>query len=99
MRYLVERSAEGKFRSSRVLNQDSQVQLRQLQALRGFSNRARNQLQTFFAAASTERSRMQHQKLGVQGQSALQFATKRDHRFAMELRRRAGQVHQVAAMD
>ena len=78
---------------------EPQVEALKLQSRSSLGDRARHQIQSFFAAAPAKRSGVHHQKLRIQSQASFQLSAKSFHRLAVKLRSHAGQVDQVSGVN
>src|SRR5579864_132710 len=99
MPHLIKRSSKRKLRTSGVLNEHAKVGVLQFQTFGSFGYRVRDKFQALFTAASAKGAGVQNQKLRAKRQRAFQFSAKSLDGLAMKLRRRAGQVDQITAMD
>ncbi len=97
--HLFESAAQRIFRARGIFNQNRQPAVGKLESAARFSNVSGCARQSFFAARSPKRSRMQDHIVRAQRQSPLQFASECLNRFFQEWRVRPCQINQVVRMN
>src|SRR5580704_2575505 len=96
---LLEASAQRKFSSGGVFDEDGETTLGEVEARRSGVDRRRRSPQSLFAIGAAKRSRMQHQVIGAECERPVDLAAKSFNRFLEKQRSRAGEVHQVVGVD